>query len=279
MKVFLGIWISLSIFVCIGCSTNILESFADTQSDEALLFKAKMKINSGDYDLALTYFQSMSATFLSRRDVVGVQASAYAGKCGLNFLELVDGITNIGTARLFILLMTSFQSGTTDKRDACIAAENLMQTISTSYSSRSSDENLFLALVDLSKMGVIFNRVADSNNDGTTDGGFDACSAADFPDADVRQIGTAINLLRTSVNGVSGTTFGGFASNINDVCDNWPGGMLASYNFCIDGSSNPVFDGTSFTANQLKGIRSLVNESDVVGLGSCTGDIIACACP
>ena len=277
MKVFLSIWIILSIFFSIGCTTNILESFSDTRSDEALLYEAKRKINDGDYDTALTYFTSMTATFLTRRDVIGVRASAYGGKCGLGFLDLVDGITNMGTARLFVFLMTHFQSGTTDKRDSCATAETLMQSISTSYASRTSDENLFLSLVDLAKMGVVFNRVADSNNNGAVDAGFDACDNGDLPDADVRQIGTAINLLRTSVNGVSGTTFGSFASVINNVCDNWPGG-LATYNFCVSGGS-PVFDGTTFTANQLKGIRSLINESDVVGLGSCTGDILTCACP
>ena len=278
MKVFLSIWIILSIFFSIGCSTNILESFADTQSDEALLFKAKMKINDGDYDLALTYFTSMSATFLTRRDVVAVRASAYAGKCGLNFLQLVDNITNLGSTRLFVMLMTAYTSGTTAKRDACISAESYMQTISSSYTGRSSDENLFLSLVDLSKMGVVFNRLADSDNNGTVDAGFDACDGGDFPDADVREIGTAINLMRTSLSGVSGTTIGSFASSINDICANWPAGV-AAYNFCVDGSSNPIFTGATFTANQLKGIRSLVNESSIVGLGSCTGDIVACACP
>lgn len=278
MKVFLCIWISLSIFFSIGCSTNILESFADTQSDEALLFNAKRKINTGDYDEALTYFQSMSSTFLSRRDVLSVHASAYAGKCGLNFLDLVDGITNIGTARLFPFLMGNFQSGTTAKRDACATAETLMQNISTSYTLRTSDENLFLSLIDLSKMGVVFNGTADANNDGTVDGGYDPCSSGSISDADVRQVGTAINLLRTSIVGVSGTSFGSFAADINTLCSAWPGGA-AAYNFCVDGSSNPVFDGSVFTANQLKGIRSLMNENSVVGLGTCTGDIVACACP
>ncbi len=277
MKVFLCIWISLSIFFSIGCSTNILESFADTQSDEALLFKAKMKINSGDYDMALTYFLSMSTTFLSRRDVLAVHASAYAGKCGLNFLDLVDGITNIGTARLFVFLMGHFQSGTSTKSDACASAETLIQNISTSYTSRTSDENLFLSLVDLAKMGVIFNGTADSDNDGSVDGGYDPCSSGSISDADVRQVGTAINLLRTSIVGVSGTSFGAFAADINTLCDAWPGGV-AAYNFCVSGGS-PVFDGSLFTANQLKGIRSLMNESTVVGLGTCTGDIVACACP
>lgn len=281
MRVFLHIWVILSIFISIGCSTNILQSFADTRSDEALLFEAKKKINSGNYTDALVYFDSMTSAYLQQRDVIAVRASAYAGICGLNFLSLVDGITNMGTARLFIFLMGHFQNGSTATRDACITAENLMQTISTSYASRTSDENLFLALVDLSKMGTVFNRVADSNNNGSVDGGFDACSAVSLPDADVRQIGTAINLLRTSLMGVSGTTFGSFASVINDICDDWSllPAPLQPYNFCVDASSDPVFDGSTFTANQLKGIRSLVNESDAVGLGSCTGDITTCACP
>lgn len=267
----------LTVGSTIGCSANILEAFADTTSDEALLFKAKMKINDGDYTTALTYFTSMTPLFLTRRDVIGVRSSAYAGICGLDFLDLVDGITNMGTTRLFVLLMQEFTLGTTDKRDACVLAENYMQTISTSYTDRTSDENLFLALINLSKMGVIFNRLADADADSSLDAGFDACAAGDFPDADVREVGTAINLMRTSASGVTGTTFTSFASAVNTICDNWPGG-LATYNFCVDGSG-PIFSGASFTANQLKGIRSLVNESSDVGLGSCTGDISACACP
>ena len=279
MKVCLYFGIVLAILFSIGCSTNILESFADTQSDEALLFRAKTKINSGDYDTALTYFTSMSAEFLTRRDVIAVRASAYAGKCGLNFLSLVNGLSNMGSTRLFVLLMQQYTGGTTTTRDACITAETLMQTISTSYASRTSDENLFLSLIDLTKMGNVFARLADANSDDALDAGFDACDGTDLPDADVREIGTAINLMRTSLSGVSGTTFGSFASSVNSICASWPGGMLASYNFCVDGSNNAIFTGSTFTANQLKGIRSLVNENSAVGLGSCTGDITACACP
>lgn len=278
MKLCIYFWILISIGSTLGCSANILEAFSDTQTDEALLFAAKKKINSGDYDTALTYFSSMTSSFRSRRDVIAVQASAYAGKGGLNFLDLVDGLTNMGTNRLFVFLMQTFTSGTTTKRDSCITAEALMQTISSSYASRTSDENLFLSLINLAKMGVIFNRVADANADNSVDGGFSACSSASISDADVGEIGTAINLMRTSLSGVSGTTFGSFASDINTICANWPA-MVSAYNFCVDGLGAPIFTSSSFTANQLKGIRSLINENSTVGLGSCAGDIVACACP
>ena len=280
MKVGLYLGILLSMALGIGCSSNILEPFGDTQSDEALLFNAKIKINAGDYDTALTYFPYMSDTFVTRRDVIAVKASAYAGKGGLNFLNLVNGLTNIGTTRLFVFLMQQFASGTTAKRDYCATAETLMQSIASSYTARTSDENLFLALVDLAKMGLVFSRTGDTNNNGALDGGFDACSAVSIPDADVREVGTAINLMRTSLSGVSGTTIGSFASSINAICNNVPGAITAAgYNFCVDGSGNPIFTGSTFTANQLKGIRSLINENSAVGLGSCTGDIVACMCP
>ncbi len=69
----------------LSCSVNILESFADPTTNEALEVDAKKLINKGDYLGAIAKIDKMTSSYRSGRGVVGLRAQAYAGICGLDF--------------------------------------------------------------------------------------------------------------------------------------------------------------------------------------------------
>lgn len=256
----------------LGCSVNIFENFGDKTTDAALLESAKSLIDTGDYSGALQEFAAMSPEYRSRRGVVPYYASAYAGRCGLNALTLISDIDNIGATRIFPFLMDEYPSGTPAEETDCANAEDLMETIDVTATNRTDDENLLMAMIGLSKMGVVLSQFADTDANGTVDAGFDPCTAAALPDADVRQFGSSLSRSLGSLSALTSTSFGGSSmADLTSVCTDLAT-YAPSYDFCS------VTDPADFTADQIKGIRSVINESSAVGLGTCTGDISTCAC-
>lgn len=258
-----------------GCF-NVLETFADKNTDDALYEAALKLINTGDYDGALVKIGLMSATYSAKRDVVTLRASAHAGNCGLQFLDLVDSLKNMGSTRLFPLLLSHFTGGTTARIDSCVQAEDLIESIGT-ISERTNNENMFLVLISFAKIGAILSLYADADQDGTATAGYDSCTvgstraAGDLTDADARQIGTGLTLALQNISAVTSSVDLGDQAmqDLTDACADLP----PSYNFCS--LTNPDdFD----PADTLKGVRTFVRENAVVGLGTCAGDITACAC-
>ncbi len=274
---------ALSVLVLLSsssCSVNILENFADKNSNEALYYDALELINDGDYTGALEKIALMTASYTANREVITLKASAYAGICGLNFLSFVEALKNIGSTRLFPFLLSAFTGGTAAKIDACLAAEDLVESIGT-LSERSSDENMFLVLISFAKIGNVLSLYADSDSNGTVDAAYAPCNsgasrvAGDLYDPDVQQLGTGITLAIANIAAVTSGVDLGDASltSISSACTTLAG-VNAAYDFCS------ITDPASLTANHLKGIRSILKEDSVVGLGSdCTGDVSACFCP
>jgi hypothetical protein len=270
----------------VSCSVNILSTFADKYSDESLYYDARTLIDGQQYDLALDKISQMSTTYAASESVIVLKAQAYAGKCGLNFLTFVADLTDIGSARLFPFLVKEFVGGSTDRIDACRTAEDLVESIGD-VSARTTDENFLLALVSFAKIGNVLSLYTDADQDGNADTGVDVCNytplasrpsspaTGDWTAEDLGELGTGIVLAIDNLSAVSSSISVGSSSidTIGNVCGLLTG-PLAAYDFCS------VTDPTAFTSDELKGIRSMLNEDADVGLGTnCTGDISACACP
>ncbi len=268
-------------FCNLSCSVNILETFADKTSNEALYVSAQKKVDAGDFTGALQDIATMKGAYAQSASVLELKASAYAGRCGLNFLDFATDLKDIGTNRFFPFLLRSFRGSTTSHIDDCLSAETTIRTIGEA-AALDDDQNIFLALVAFAKIGTVLAHYADSDNNGTVTATYDPCVAGGgdrevgpLDESDVRQVGTGITLALASIDALSGSVDLGVdvVTDISGVCDALSG-PLAGYNFCA------VTDAADFTADHLKGIRSLIKESDVVGLGAnCTGDISACNCP
>lgn len=269
-----------------SCSSNIFQSFADKNADEALFADAKKMINEGDYAGALTKIASIGGSLASDRKTRVLKASAYAGICGLRFLSFVEDLGNLGSAKLFPFLAGSFVGGTPTRIDACASAETLIQQIGT-ISERTSDENMFLVLISFAKIGNILSLYFDSDQNGTPDSGLNPCTetpratrptapvAGDWYTADLRQLGSGITLAIANITAVTSTVNLGNSSlsSINNACTTLQS-VNPAYDFCA------ITDPAAFSANQLKGIKSMLKESTVVGLGTdCTGDVSTCFCP
>lgn len=266
----------------LSCSdVNLFEEFGDKTSDDAKYFEARRLTDKGQYSAAITQYQGMSAAYLAKREVAADYASAYAGNCGLDFLNLISALEGLASSRLFPIFMQAFTGATTAHIESCISAQEIIENISASASSRTLDENLLMTFIQFAKMGRIFSITADLDSNAVVDAAYDACDNTDFPENEVREVGSSLVHIIASLTAV------GSESNIADGALTDISTLLNSisevYDFCDDtpdGSGNCTnTDPSSFDANQIRAIRTFVNENDAIGLGSCNGDFTACLCP
>lgn len=266
----------------VTCSVNILENFADKTTNMAYYYDAEKLINDGDYQAAIDKLNLITGEFASDRKVVGLKASAYGGLCGINFLDFVESFKNMGSARIFPFLLGAFTPATSTQIDSCITAQNLMVSIG-SVSARTNDENLYLLVVAFAKIGKILEFYGDTNNDATTDGwtsvaictrgGTTRATSGNLSDNDAIEIGTGLALAIEQLNALSGVIDlgSGSLSEVTTLCGTLP------VNFCTMTTNASWTDGSN-DVNEQRAVRTLVNESQDVGLGVCTGDATACAC-
>jgi hypothetical protein len=193
-------------------------------------------------------------------------------------MPFVTALGNIGTTRLFPFLLSTFDAGVAAKIDYCVNAQDTMAELGA-ISVRTADQNFFLAAIEFAKIGNILSYYADAAHAGTALAGFDPCAVGgaraaggSITDDDARQIGVGLSIAAANLSAVAGTVSTGSSTlaSITSVCAVLPAG----YDFCS------VTDPTALTANEVKGVRTLIKESNVLGLGAnCTGDVTTCNCP
>lgn len=268
------IFLLIAVMTQLSCAKNALSESAKKDSAEALEFEAYRLLNEQNYTGALSKIAELPSSVQTSRDIQFLKASAYAGRCGLNFVSTVLALTEIGSSTLFTLLMRTYQNSTTSHIADCISSESTITGVASAASGRTTDENLLMAFVALSKIGAIINTYADTDHSGTVDSAFDQCSTSSLPDAQARQIGTAIAHLYLSLSQVGTTIGGGALANVLTAC--------SGYAFC----SNT--DASSYTATEVKAIRTFVAAQDdgsggaLLGVGDCASSpatLANCACP
>lgn len=261
-----------AVLLALGCNKNAFLESAKKDSDAALLFEARKQMNNSDWSGAITSIGLMTAVGRATRESKTALASAYAGRCGLNFVDFADRISNAGTTNYFPLFLSFYKAGGSVAITDCTAAEAQMLSISTTAADRTADENVFLAFAEFAKIGVILAHYADSNDDGTADAGFDPCDTNDLPTAVLREIGTGITIAVASLSATGGSVGASLASSVSSACSVLAG-VNPALNFCS------ITDPSAFTANQLKAIGGIVRTTDNPGLGTCAGDLATCVCP
>jgi hypothetical protein len=265
------------------CSVNILENFADKKTNMAYYYDAQKMINDGNYQGAIDKLNLIIGEFSTDRKVVGLKASAYGGLCGINFISFVTSMTNMGSTRIFPFLMGAFSSATEAQISSCIIAQDLMVSIGSSIQ-RTSDENMFLLVVAFAKIGKVLAFYADADNNGTLDAAYTAVQTCDktnltrtaglgLTNSDTIEVGTGLALAIEQLNALSGVVNlgNGTLTTIQGLCTSLP------VNFCAMTTTASWSDGSN-DALEVAAVRTLLNESSAVGLGTCTGDYTACAC-
>lgn len=257
-----------------GCSGNLLEDFANKNSDQALLYQTKININARDWDSAIVSFGKMSTGFQAQRENQVLLASAYSGRCGLDFLQLVQPLGNLGTTLLLRFLMQTYPGGTAPRLSDCVTSEGLLNGVAALPANRSLNENLLVVFNGFAKIGVALSKNADLNQDGIPDAGFNACSTTSMSDSDAAEVAVSLANILNSLNAISASSniASGQLSSVSGLCSQ-VATLQPSYNFCT------LTQASSITANQLKGVRSIIQENQYLGIGSCNNQLVNCLCP
>ena len=260
----------------LSCGGNVLTSFGDRTTDDAILVDIKNYRNAGDYTSAISKFSELSAAATALQENQFLMANIYSESCGLDFLSMTEVLASASSSRLFPLVMGEMAGSTAMGVSHCIDAETIMYSMDSSFT-LSAGEYLFMTFLGLAKIGAILNLNADTDSDGSRDVGFDACDSVDFPDTYAQHVATAFTLLQTGLVGMaaSGDSSGADAATIVTAACTALGSLGPSFDFCGE------TDSTNITGDKLKGVRSLVKEDNDIGIGDdgCSGDITTCNCP
>lgn len=281
-KQILSIFLSLAV-VLSGCS-NLFEKMAVKDSDAALYEDATKALNAGNYDLSLEKFGQLSSGYLASPEVKKYYAGALAGKCGMNFTELLNslGSVDISTMGIFQYFMNLF-TGKVISPAHCTLAEAQMKELWT-IRSRTQGEQLFMVLLSMAKMGTYLRNKADKdgpNNlgDGAMDGSFNECSNVNdddhLTDEEVTEVITGFSQMLLNITSFSASLSGSVDSSvsaINALCG------LSTPNPCSTTEASEV---TPVMIEQMRDfIAAGASWTPMIGIGSCAGlgDPGAC-CP
>ena len=165
----------------LSCAKNILSELSSHSSDDALLQDAQVAINNLQYQAAIDIITlKVSASGKMRVSAKELLAHAYAGKCGLNFIDFVGALTTAGTVTAFKLVSVPFVQRTIDPT-MCLASLITLDSIGPS-AVRTLNDNAFAAIVGMSLMGTAIRSTTDItpiDGDGTPDAANIACTLTD----------------------------------------------------------------------------------------------------
>jgi hypothetical protein len=161
----------IGVLVFSSCSNNLLKDFGSKTNDDSLLFDAQAAVNAQRYDEAIAIItQQLSATGQTKTNAREILASAYAGKCGLNFLNYVDALSNSTSTAAFQMMSSPFV-GMVVHPPSCLSSLQTLDLIGTP-AQRTSSQNIFAAVVGMVLLGSATRLYTDDNpvnGDGTQD--------------------------------------------------------------------------------------------------------------
>ena len=218
----------LSIFIS-SCGPNALSSLGSQTSDEYYFEEATKANNNQAYDYALEILLTkLSAS--GQASVAGKEllASAYAGKCGFNFVEYVAALADSSSGTAFGVVMAPFV-GVEIEPEFCLSALQTMDTLGAP-GVRTANQNTFSAITGLVLMGASLRAAADNapaNGDGTMDTVDQICNAGLVTDDQMNEIIVGYGYFVTNLTYVSAAMLGSSSfDSLNDsvtLCNSLPG--------------------------------------------------------
>ena len=146
----------------LSCSNNVLSDLNSKTSDDAYLFDAQTAVNAQQYQSAIDILtQKLSAnaqTSVAARELL---ANAYAGKCGLNFVDYTDSLSHAISTSAFVIAATPFVGKTVDPA-SCLTALQTIDLIGPT-ASRTTNENAFASVLGMVLMGSATRLITDNN--------------------------------------------------------------------------------------------------------------------
>lgn len=258
-----------------SCGGNLFQLTAKKDTSEAIYQDARTALNNLDYDSAIskiTELQAKDSTFYLRCEKVdGIKicpredlAGAYASKCGLNFVNFVSSLTS-SSGSPFLFFMQKFKSIAVSPAN-CYEAQKVIETFASSSGGRTSEQNLFMAILGMAKMGTYLREVADIDQDGSTDATFDSCDSTKISDNSLRHVISGMGLVIDNLAAVS-AVLSGNSSALTD--------LDTIKNTC--GSACSITDPNSTSYNSTV-VRNLLKSSDkgIEPSSGCTFPCVVC---
>lgn len=258
---------ALTLVLCLpllSCS-NLFSDLSDRDSNKAKLYDAKRALDRSEWSVAIEKLSSLSSTYLLRRDVRALLASAYAGRCGMDFLNLVDAISNStdSDGTLFKTLLATMDDATDASILDCGLAETTLNSIGTA-DERTVDENLLMAFVQFGKIGAILNFLADTDGNNqfssTGDSAFDPCQNTSLPEADTasskasaNQLVASLAILIEALEATSSTIAEEDLGDLQAICD-----QAGTVNDICSAT-----DASAVTTDQRRTIRAIIRGNEV----------------
>ncbi len=244
------------IFLLSSCNGNLYSELASSDPDDVYLIQAKAAINALDYPKAIQIL-TMQVSLGSQAKPVFKEtlASAYAGKCGLNFAAFVTGLANATTGTAFKLIMTPFVGIVVDPA-SCLLALNIMQSIGVT-AARTANQNAFVAVAGMSLMGSQVRSSADqapTNGDGNID-----VTLCNISDADVNNVVLGFGFMSLNFSFLSTQQVG---NSSHTAIDN-----IINQCTAVAGANCSITDPAAITPAIRDTMRDLINTQEY-GLGS-----------
>lgn len=159
--------IILSIFIS-SCGPNALSGLSSQTSDEYFMEEATKANNTQNFDYAIdVLLNKLSAGARTAAPAVELLASAYAGKCGFNFVGYVQALAASSGTAVFNVMMQPFVQVAT-LPEYCLLSLQTMDTLGAP-GVRTANQNTFSAITGLVLMGASLRAYADK--DGTNNNG------------------------------------------------------------------------------------------------------------
>ena len=252
-----------------GCP-NLLANTADKTTDAAVFYDAQISIDAGDYSGALAKLAAGSSSAQTSHQGRIMMATAYAGRCGLDVVDLAQKFSVMGSSTLFNTFLGAYHTVTASSTAPadCYSAEQ--QVLAVNSNEMTKDDWVFLAFVEFAKVGTTLAKIADTDDDGVVDPSFVSCSMAD---ADAGQVGTGLTIALNAINNSGVALLSAVTTSLTSLC-------TTAASTSGDAQICAHTDASSFTANDLKVFKSMIEASEI-GFNTCGGTTgsAGCICP
>lgn len=217
--------LSAIVIINSGCGGNFFQLTAKKDTSEALYQDARDSLNDLDYDTAISKIVEIktkdSSFYLRCEKVDGIKicpredlAGAYASKCGLNFVTFVSSLTS-SSGSPFLFFMQKFQTVTVSPSN-CYEAQKVIESFGATSGARTTEQNLFMAVLGMAKMGTYLRDAADVNQDGNADVTYSSCSSTSITTDYLRQVMSGMGLVLDNLAAVS-AVLSGNSSALTDL--------------------------------------------------------------
>lgn len=250
------------LFICLplACSQNFLQDLSSIDPDEDYYAKAMAALNDQSYDQAISIINDHITPFgQSAPKVRELLSSAYAGKCGLNFLDYTKKLSEQNSGSAMRNLMMPFVQVMVDPA-SCRTALQTMELIGPTES-RTQNQNTFTSVTGMVLIGTALRGYADIAPP-LGDGAADINLCTDFTDAQVDDIIIGFGFFNKNFSAVTSTMIGAYSNfalgDVVTMCNNTAGSAACQ-----------ITDPADITPAMRDTFRDLVNTQEY-GIGGYT---------